>query len=656
MDRQIAPRFLVVASFVLVALAFAWPLPLHLATHLTGDPGGDTGVYVWNQWVFHEELSSARYPLSTGKILSLSPRVDLSQHNYTAFLNLLAFPLIGTFGMITAFNLVFLFTCVLNALAAYGLARRAMGTARWEAWIAGVAFAGSPVLIARSTGHFSLVAAAPLAAFMWALSNAARTQSLRDAVIVGICMAWAAFCDAYFGVYCVMIAGLYIAVTIVRVSRAASPARLPWVWLIDILIVSISGLIVGMLAGIRGIFSVMGMRVSIHELYTPMLILTVLVSVRLIVWMRPRFEPLARLRPHTVKLALVAVIACASPLSPILFGLGQRVVDGRLVSPPIFWRSSPSGVDLLSFVSPNPSHPLVRTWLWDWQSAAPTEFVEYAASLSLVAIAIVAIAVWRAGFRPRRGWWWVTGGFAALSLGPFVHLAGYNTYIPGPWALLRYVPVIGMARTPARFAIVAALGLAILVAGALAAIGQRWPRQRRSILAVATILIIFELWPAPRTLYSAAISSVYDTVGADPRPISVLTLPVGVRDGTTSVGNFSARTQFNQTRHGKTLIGGYLSRISPQRIARMRDQFPVLSVLMKLSEPRGSLDARDLAVLHDEGTAFINRAHVGYVVVDERFISRSAAAPVIEGLGLREIQRDEHLVLYETALPGRPSR
>ena len=647
---RIAPRVLVIVSFALVALAFAWPLPLHMGTHLTGDPGGDTGVYVWNQWVFHHELTRARNPLSTDTILSLTPRVDLSQHNYTAFLDLLALPLIPRLGVITSFNIVLLAMGLINALAAYGLARRAMGAGRWEAWLAGLAFAWSPVLIARSTGHFSLMAAAPLPIFIWTLINAERSRSFRDAALVGICMAWASFCDAYFGVYCLLIAALYVGTTIVRVTRTAAPARLPWAWLIDVLLVSITGLILGMLVGVKGVFTVMGVHVSVRQLYTPMLVLTVLVAVRLAISLRPRIELMARLQPHALKLVLVGVLACAGPLSPVLFGLGQRVAEGRMVTPKTFWRSSPPGVDLLSLVSPNPSHPIVRMVTGDWQAAAPAEFVEYVASISLVALATVAFAVWRSGFRPRAGWWWVTGGFAALSLGPFVHLAGYNTHIPGPWSLLRYVPMIGLARTPSRFAIVTALGLAMLMAGALVALGARWPHRRRLILSVATILLFVELWPAPRTLYSAVISPVYDTIAADPRPIRVLTLPFGVRDGVSSSGNFRARSQFNQTRHGKTLIGGYLSRISQKRIARMRAEFPTLAVLMKLSDPQ-VLDAHDVGVLRDGGAGFVRQANLAYVVLDQRFIAVPDAAPVIEGFGLQELQRDGHLILYVTSLP-----
>src|SRR5687767_1013979 len=211
MRRVRASQLAVVLGYVLVACVFTWPLPIQLGSHLTGEPGGDTSAYVWNQWVFHKEALNGHNPFRTDRILSLTGRIDLSQHNYTVFLNVLALPLISTLGVIASFNLVYLAMCVLTALMTYGLVRRATAATRFEAFLAGVVFAWSPVLVARSTGHFSLAAAAPLPAFMWALINAERDRSTKSAVLVGLCMAWAALCDAYFGVYCLMIAGLYVA-------------------------------------------------------------------------------------------------------------------------------------------------------------------------------------------------------------------------------------------------------------------------------------------------------------------------------------------------------------------------------------------------------------------------------------------------------------
>lgn len=646
MRRERASLLAVVLGFVLAASAFTWPLPIQLGTHLTGDPGGDTSVYVWNQWVFHQELLRGNNPFRTEQILSLTDRIDLSQHNYTVFLNLLALPLISLVGVVASFNLVYLAMSVLTSLMTYGLARAATSATRVEAFIAGVAFAWSPVLVARSTGHFSLAAAAPLPAFLWALIHAEKHRTAGSAALVGLCMAWAALCDAYYGVYCVMIAVLYVITITVGFTRApAPPARRPWVWLLDVLIVCFGGLVTGLAFGRGGEFEVLGVGIRMRSLYTPVLVLTVLVMVRLAVWWRPTLTRVPDFGPLPIKAAVVGVLACLGPLSPVLFGTVEQMIDGRFVSPEIFWRSSPRGVDLLSFVTPNPNHPIMRMLFGDQQATAPTHFVEYTASLSLVAVTVVVAAVWLAKFRPKIGWWWITIGFALLALGPFIYLADTNTHAPGPWAVLRYITPMSLARTPTRFAIVAALGLAVLLAGALAALGERWPERRRALAALVAILLTVELWPAPRTLYSAAISPVYNTIAADPRDVRVLTLPFGVRDGVSSIGNFRPRSQFNQTRHEKRVIGGYLSRISPRRAEHMRTERPTLGILMKMSEPQ-PLSAEDIATLAERGERFVTGTELGYVVIDSRFVPEASARAVIDAWRLEELQRDQHLTLY----------
>ena len=645
MRRARASQLAVLLGYVVAALAFTWPLPLRLGTHFTGDPGGDTGVYVWNQWVFHQELIAGHNPLATEKILSLTSRVDLTQHNYTAFLNVLALPLISALGIITAFNVVFLLVSVLNALFAYGLARSVTTATRFEAFLGGLLFAWAPAMVARTTGHFSLVAAAALPAFLWCLIKAERSRASRDAALVGLCMAWAALSDAYYGVYCLMIAIVYVAATLLRVTRVAKPVARPLVWLVDVLIVCFAGLIAGLLLGRGGEFTLLGIPVHVRSLYNPVLSLTVVVIVRVILWWRPHVE-LPSLGPSPVKVTIVAALACAGPMAPVIYGLTDRIAEGRFVSPDIFWRSSPRGVDALAFVTPNPLHPLVKAFTVDRQVSHPTWFVEYTASFSLVALAVIGLAVWRAGYRPRMGWVVITVGFALLAIGPFIYVAGVNTHVPGPWALLRYAPGFGLARMPSRFAIIAVLGAAMLFSGALAAIGERWPHRRRTIAAVAAMLLVFELWPAPRTLYSAEVSSVYDRIAADPRPVRVLVLPFGVRDGVWETGNFRPRSQYNQTRHGKALIGGYLSRISQARVERMRGDFPSLDALIKLSEAR-PIDDSVKAVLEQRAGRLVTQANLGYVVIDERFIPPDRAAIVIDAFRLREVARDRHLTLYQ---------
>jgi hypothetical protein len=111
--------------------------------------------------------------------------------------------------------------------------------------------------------------------------------------------------------------------------------------------------------------------------------------------------------------------------------------------------------------------------------------------------------------------------------------------------------------------------------------------------------LLFELSPVPRLLYSASVPAFYTRVALDPRDVTLMELPVGVRDGTSSVGDFTARSQFFQTVHGKPLVGGYLSRVSRKRIAQLR-QDPLLDALITLSEG-GTLDGVREAALVERG-------------------------------------------------------
>ena len=267
MQRDLRLRIAVVVGYVCLAIVFAWPLPLHLGTALTGDPGGDTGVYVWNQWVFQQEaLVNRTNPLRTDHILSMTDPVDLSQHNYTLFLNILALPLLPWLGVVTTFNVVLLVAMILTACVTYALARRATAASRAEAWLAGAAFAWSPVLVARSGAHFSLVAAAPIAAFVLCLLIADRTRRTRDAALAGLCMAWAGMTDPYYAVYCLLIAAGHVIAGVLRVHVAPSQPPVALRWVLNVLVLSVGGLVVGLLTGRSGQFTVAGIPVSIRGL------------------------------------------------------------------------------------------------------------------------------------------------------------------------------------------------------------------------------------------------------------------------------------------------------------------------------------------------------------------------------------------------------
>jgi hypothetical protein len=632
-----------------LAVALSWPLPLHLSTHLTGAPSGDTGVYVWNLWVFRHEVLQHQVPLQTGVVLSLAPRVDLTLHNYTLFMNALAFPLIGPLGLIRAFNVVYLAMMALTAWCTARLAYRLCGRS-WEAWLAGVAFAFSPVLMARSTAHFSLVAAAPLPVMLLIMVNGEGRGRARDAAALGATLAWAAFCDIYYAVYGALLIGAWVLASAIAVSRRAPSARTAFVPRLTRGLVIVAATFVGLVALQGGLIHVAGVRISMRSLYTPMLVLTVLVLVHALVVWPPTVQWRYRFRPRHPRLAMVVALTAAVLLSPVLVAYGGRLATGQMASPDIYWRSSPSGVDLLAFVMPNPNSPWFGRAGKAWIEAQRVDgFAELTAGMPLVALGVIAVAWFRVGWRPqRRRWLWMPAAFAALALGPFVHVAGFNTYIPGPWALLRYVPIIGLARSPSRFVVLASLGVALLFAMALVALGERWPQHRRAVLGVLTALLIVELSPVPRELHAGTVPAPFHRIAEDPRTdVRLLALPLGVRDGTSSLGNFNPLTQYQQTVHGKRLVGGYLSRVTrAQKRSVLR--YPVLDALVTLSAqgvPVPLTDAQRRRAYASRDRFLIN-ANVAYVVTDDAATSPDLRAFAEDLLRLEKVMSSDGYTLY----------
>jgi hypothetical protein len=648
-----APRRLracALAAFVVVAVVQSWPLPVRLFTHLTGPPAGDTGVYVWNTWVFrHELVEGKRSPFYTDRIFSLDSRADLSLHNYTVFADVLALPLQPVLGVVGAFNAIYLVNVALAGFGMFLLAHRLTGRAV-ESWLAGFAFACSAFLVARSTAHFSLVAAAPLPFFVYWLDRAWDTQRRRDALATGATLAWAAFCDPYYGVYCLMlgaalIAGRLVVVSPGRPQPAARGTRGYARVLLDAGIVALATIIAGIHFAGRGSIQVASISISMRTLYTPMLLLTVLVVLRVLLSVRARlaWSPPPAGAPF-IRAAAAALLLAGLLLSPTLYAVTVRVVEGRMVSTPVMWRSSAPGVDLAAFFLPNPNHALAPPAVTSWLAAKAGRYEEQVASLSLVGLLVIALAWWRAAFRPSRFWLAVTLGFGLLALGPFIQFAGLNTYVPTPWTILRYAPLVGAARMPSRFAVVALLGFCVIFASALAALASRYPQRRRWILGTAAFALAFELLPVPRTLYSAEIPAVYRTIAADPRPIRVLELPFGIRDGLSSIGDFSAASQFYQTAHGKGLVGGYLSRISNRRAAFLRRR-PVLNALVALSEKR-ELSARGAGRARRRAADFLAQERVGYVVIDGARVSPQLREFAITLLNLRRIESSGRYEVY----------
>jgi hypothetical protein len=388
--------------------------------------------------------------------------------------------------------------------------------------------------------------------------------------------------------------------------------------------------------------------ISMTTLHTPALAIVVLGAIRLLLTLGPRLSFKHELPPRAVlRMATWSALVAAVLLSASLVQMAELAVRGDLVRAPVAWRSSAPGLDLLSFVLPNPMRMGVQRELVAWLDDWPGGWAENIVSLPFVGWATMA-AAWRlAGFRPNRLWAGITIGFALLAMGPFLRIAGVSTPIPMPWAFLRYVPLLGDARMPQRFAVVAVLGFAVLFAGALAALVRRYPARRLAILVMVGVGLGLELLPAPRALHAVNIPGVYRIIAADPRPVRVLDLPFGIRDGLSSFGDYNPSSQVFQTVHEKSLIGGYLSRV-PAPTRRFHLDMPLLGALAEFSEGR-TPSAEHLDAARKTAPTFARDAALGYVVVDTSRATPALEAFAVEVLGLTRVSTSDQFVLYRPA-------
>ena len=113
-------------------------------------------------------------------------------------------------------------------------------------------------------------------------------------------------------------------------------------------------------------------------------------------------------------------------------------------------------------------------------------------------------------------------------------------------------------------------------------------------------------------------------------------------------GNFTARSQYFQTVHGKRLIGGYLSRVSQRRIRDTRRD-PMLGALMWLSEGH-ELDPSRWRSLVEAGPAFAERTKVAFVVIDCARTTEAIREFAIRAFNLQLIESDGSFELYRPAV------
>ena len=282
--------------------------------------------------------------------------------------------------------------------------------------------------------------------------------------------------------------------------------------------------------------------------------------------------------------------------------------------------------DALGIVSPSFFHPLYSGLEYP-RRVLGINLDEGAAYVGIVAGALTIVSI-TTTLRTRRSaslqqplaWLGLALVAYVLSLGPLLKVLdqpvtvvadGYVSYIALPWAALQDLPLLNLARTPARFNLVVALAVAVM-----SAYGAAWvlahirpPIVQHVVALVLAALIVFDyqvFFPLPTT--SAAI----------PSPIAAL--DDGNRRAVFSIpwDNLLAAKEalYLQTAHGLPMIAGQVTRQTPVDPA-------LLTLLQTTLDPTLLRTAgADIVLVHKAYTGDVERVRAALgnaIYEDDRF-------------------------------------
>jgi hypothetical protein len=157
---------------------------------------------------------------------------------------------------------------------------------------------------------------------------------------------------------------------------------------------------------------------------------------------------------------------------------------------------------------------------------------------------LLCLIVGAFGFRNRIAWLWIILGF--------IGSLGANTFFHR--LLFEYVPGFRAIRVPARWAVIAYVGIAILVALGAA--------RRPRLAPLIAIAFVIELWSAPFRWYMAQSDAppVYRWV-ADTKPRAILELPIE--------NDYAYTYMLRATEHRRPMLNG-VSGFEPPEYSRLK--------------------------------------------------------------------------------------
>ncbi|MCS7259818.1 MAG: hypothetical protein NZ765_03440, partial [Anaerolineae bacterium] len=508
--RRYLPHLIALFSYLALALLLTYPLVREFTRAIPGD-GFDGWQNVWNLWwVKRALLIEGSNPYFT-RLLDYPAGVHLYFHTLNIFNGLTFLPLTLNAGELVAYNSAALFSFVIGGYGSYLLALWVLQGERntflrhMAAFVSGFVFVFSPYHMAHLLGHMQLIS-----------------------------LEWLPF---------------YVLMVLVLVRRVVQPQGR---WFKTALYYSLYAAFLLVL-------------VALCDWYYAFYM--VLLSILFWAWTLARQHTRAVAARVTIALAITGLFFLVATAMLWIPMVQETLRDDYMVPPGD--SAERLSADLTAFFTPSTLHPWWGTWAATWAErftaslSERTVFVGY----SVLVLALIAVLSRRQGAAL---WGVATLLFAVLALGPRLHIGGETRWgaigpIPLPYALLNHLfPLLRIARSVSRFAVVVMLSL-----GVLAALGSAWLLRRvdarrkhlrsKGLLLLVTLVLTgvigVEYLAVPYPISFPETHPFHHQLAREADEFAIMDIPM---DGWDRPANL-----LFQTVHGKPMVSGYTSRPNP---------------------------------------------------------------------------------------------
>ncbi len=523
----------VLILFSLLALALVDPLAAQFADHIPG-VDGDVWSYLWAMgWARISVLNLGTNPFHSDYIFY--PLGGATQLLWgTALPSFASIPLQLAFGLVPAFNLVYLAASILTAYGMYLLTVEIFTTVRRPqttgAGLPSAVNSPSPAGPGPSFGSPGAPTNRP--------PSALRLAAILTAIIFTFGALRTGYGIAFTNLYHTEFIPFYV-LYLLRATERGGRKNALVAGLLFAFNVYIDFQIAAFLALFTGLW---------------------------MIWLLARdpkgfWKPLGSLpKTRLFNLVLLGVTAALLSLPMLAFLLQDFSIEGGdyIRVYPLKY-SADRSYDLLSYIVPNarstiyqPIAPRVDGVNASVNTPDDSELSpDRQAFIGVTVFVLVLVGLWRS--RRGMGFWLLSAGvFALLALGPVLHVAGAATGIPLPFALLNNVPIVNHIRIPMRYGILFFFSLAIL-AGA----GARVLLERRRWLLIplgALVVVEAGIFPYPTLAYT--VPPIYEKIAREAGDFTILEIP-------SFNWRFAAKNETYQITHQKRILRAYTNRIAP---------------------------------------------------------------------------------------------